>query len=1152
MSPLSVERSLFGMSALTGLVCVIWLFSMMPLPGSPEELTADWRFGGDVRLEKGRALFEKGREAFVEIPLPGNATQTLGLDFALTGGTALFSLIGNDQEIARFALRKDKSGESLTLQSFRLDPETDKWAISKSEPLTYQPAQKATFAWDNLRRSGLDPQGWQERAIELRIVRSGDDGDDRIGVYAEGVLALVAPTPGDAKFRIQLPPGDGLTAISRSSWSGTSRFQPASLQDIVPGDAPEKFIEKDGIPFLRAGGGGIDLRKAEWPFARDLPSNYFAAYDSGPMFLRDPRVPTLWVPAQDYSSLRLLARRTKDAADFGDRFSVRVGSFGQGALGGRGQVLQLDYHGRIPKKDGEQILTIPLTEAIAQDLGNAVQIQFNKEIRLARRSPDPSRFEFRPLGLPPGMEILAATLEIAPIQMRLTSSEPGHVFEGREAHFVVHLKNTTSEKRDFQIAARAQNPDGGTISQRLTGSLDAGETREMPLRFEGPAFGYYDLTVTLNEDSLPLRRRTSFALLPPDTRKRRAESPFGTWTYVTPSSPDTLGSLLKRAGLRFGMGQFPKDRARWGIQNNFEPKAIQDAKKYEDWLEKNPDTLPTALLMHEHSISEDHVTRVPDAISGRKPYQLSPDEKRRFQALWDDQVAMAKLMRERFPHVHLRLGNGPLPTKEEFLRAGFPAGLFDSLGNESGSFGRPPEAQPPDWIGNNSGLWMDHQLLKAYGYDKPVTQCYEIMYPSTNPGNLAPLDQAAYLARHAMHSLVWGIPEIRFGLLEDVVSAYRFSNWGASGLVHAPPEDNPKPSYVAVATMTRLLDGARFERVLETGSASVYGVEFSVPDGHTVAALWTLRGEREISVAVSGDAWQRTDWQGNSHPIEPEQGWASLTLSPMPLYLSGKGELGNIRLGAIRHPEKPAPTAMVISKLDDLSAWEAESQPDPILENHNPLTPRRPGQFDYAEDGAALRVHAAMTEGPEAIPLYGGLTAKTPIPLPGLPTDLGIWIEGNSGWGRVIYELQDAKGQKWTSIGASRKGEISEWMLDWLPAEFAKSKGQTATQADWNTNDVFGLSAINFDGWRYARFPLPGNYPGEKTPWPANSQWRSDGDGIVEYPLQLTRLIFEMPTHILKLNKFFPVENPTIRVRDLTVESNNPGASKQGIHEDEN
>ena len=88
---------------------------------------------------------------------------------------------------------------------------------------------------------------------------------------------------------------------------------------------------------------------------------------------------------------------------------------------------------------------------------------------------------------------------------------------------------------------------------------------------------------------------------------------------------------------------------------------------------------------------------------------------------------------------------------------------------------------------------------------------------------------------------------------------------------------------------------------------------------------------------------------------------------------------------------------------------------------------------------------------------------------------------------------------------------------------------------DSNTDDVLGLSRINFDGWRWLAFPLPGNYPGEKHSWPANSQWRWDKDGIVRYPLTFKRLIVELPEKALHVKTFAPPPRPEIYLRDLSV-----------------
>jgi hypothetical protein len=89
--------------------------------------------------------------------------------------------------------------------------------------------------------------------------------------------------------------------------------------------------------------------------------------------------------------------------------------------------------------------------------------------------------------------------------------------------------------------------------------------------------------------------------------------------------------------------------------------------------------------------------------------------------------------------------------------------------------------------------------------------------------------------------------------------------------------------------------------------------------------------------------------------------------------------------------------------------------------------------------------------------------------------------------------------------------------------------------SDWNCDDVWGDSRIDFDGWRYLTFPLPGNYPGEHFPWPAHSQWRCDKDGVVHYPLTFRKLIVELPEKTLHATTFAPAPRPEIYLKDLGV-----------------
>ena len=88
---------------------------------------------------------------------------------------------------------------------------------------------------------------------------------------------------------------------------------------------------------------------------------------------------------------------------------------------------------------------------------------------------------------------------------------------------------------------------------------------------------------------------------------------------------------------------------------------------------------------------------------------------------------------------------------------------------------------------------------------------------------------------------------------------------------------------------------------------------------------------------------------------------------------------------------------------------------------------------------------------------------------------------------------------------------------------------------DWNSDDAWGRSYLNFDGWRLLKFPLPGQYPGEGYHWPMNSQWRFSGDGVVHYPLRFKRLVVTVPEKVLYGTRYAPPRQYEIRLRDLVA-----------------
>jgi hypothetical protein len=1124
---------------------------------------------GDVTNDKG-TVAAKGPTATLLIGDAEMFRMTAEFKFAEKAGAFSLQVIPTEagtltKQAALYAsVSRDAPGLQLVSHAYNRDTGKNAWdAKTEIGYYAYWPAPTDKVRLAQLEGSGIAPRSLKDRWLRLRV-----DADKRhVRLWLDGLLVAERSRANVAKgpVAITIGQGDQVRNIVVAPLTD-SLLQPVDLTTF----AHEKLatpIGKDtvtvGVSFelANAGQSVVDLRKAGWIEQKSDPPDYYENYEGGPPVVHDPRMPLLRVPLADYTAAHVLCVADDDPATT-PNFTLRAGKYGYAD-----QVVFHSMPGTSPRKAEagkiaatEQVATpagplfhvrVPMTEAFAQDLDRFLEIELTKEIRLARRQPDPCRFRSRPLGLPSGVKIAGITLEKSPLQMRVSSKETGHAFfEPQKPAFQVRLTNITAAAQAYELNLTLTHFDGSTLSVIQKGSVPAEQSAEIPLEVSTAKRGYHDVVVTLKDGGgrVLLERKTSCCLLPPDTRKHRDTSPFGTWDFCgghfTPDDPDITGPLYVKLGLRYGMFSFkPDKRAKYGILAGNEPNIYESGVKgWEDFLKSTPDQPPIALLFHETAVSGKHITRVPDLFC-EVPYKFDAEEQKTFQKIRDAALKTAKEMRAKYPNVHLRLGNGPLPVKEAMYQAKFPPELFDSGGNEAGCFGRPPEAQPPDCVAYNASIWMDRRMLDTYGYrDKPVSLCLETCYPATSPGNVPMRDQADYLVRHALHALAWEMKQIKLGQICDMGNGYYFSNWGAIGFVNSKPELNVKPSFVALATLTRVLDGAKFVRVVPMGSPALYGLEFTRPDGTQAHAFWTLRGKRPVRLLTDKPGpWTLINDQGIETPILAGNGVVEIELSSSLVYLVGAGRVEGVGPRSPVYAEKPAGKATVLSPLADLADWTIEANRDPELEYYDFMCPRRKGDFTFTpitsfegKDKVLKVTPFPVRHGKDTMPMYAVLAHKTGIPVPDKPTEIGVWVNGNGGWGRLMFELTDASGQRWISIGAEQQGIPRKWIEDMVPADMLAKWPKPAIN-DWNTGDVFGTSRINFDGWRWLAFPLPGNYPGEKHPWPANSQWRWDKDGVVHYPLTFRRLIIEMPEKVLHVNTFAAPPRLEIYLKELIV-----------------
>jgi hypothetical protein len=128
---------------------------------------------------------------------------------------------------------------------------------------------------------------------------------------------------------------------------------------------------------------------------------------------------------------------------------------------------------------------------------------------------------------------------------------------------------------------------------------------------------------------------------------------------------------------------------------------------------------------------------------------------------------------------------------------------------------------------------------------------------------------------------------------------------------------------------------------------------------------------------------------------------------------------------------------------------------------------------------------------------------------------LGLWVKAAGDWGRAIYFVRDAKGEQWINVGA---------------------------RGAWNCDDLHSWMSFNFDGWRYLRMELPANSPYDQFRAPGNAWWGpySSGDGNIDLPLTLEKIVIERRTHAMYVDDPQPADRSDVLLGDLFAEYANP------------
>jgi hypothetical protein len=721
------------------------------------------------------------------------------------------------------------------------------------------------------------------------------------------------------------------------------------------------------------------------------------------------------------------------------------------------------------------------------------------------------------------VHVFGVTLEKSPAELRLKQAQPGNIFhndEVPETTFAVLANAAGRYELQWEITDIA-----GRVLVKKAKAVElsaVGSEADITVPLTMPDLGWYGLRVTLADAGghALITHDAAFVLLGKDTRSAGYESPFGTWwfsgVHYTTQDPAVAGPLLFKAGFRRTTMSWTKateaDFAPWKFSlNQIQwPFRLADLK---DWpaAEARAELVIRGKLerfphcQYINLFHESYDPRVyPPEIYGEKYVAADAAQAAREDELFELGVKAARFFRAKFPQLKIIAGNsgGSSGMIAVLLRRGFPRELIDYLGSESTSQTFAPEKLSPNATG---GIWLMAETARKFGYDIPLAGCFE--FTSRAERDLGAQRHAEWYARDVLTGLAYRFPTISPAGIEDVGNAYYDHLWGASGLCQRRPLHYPKPAYVALATLTKVLDSVKLVRQMPTGSSSACALEFE-RGNERIYALWTPRGQCGMEFEFPADnAVTQVEFYGRQRTLKTKSKRFTITADSAVSYIISPVAATSITAGKRAFPNHQPPAGtQVISHMDDLAQWHLTPEEQTLT---TPL--RRPGKFELrqvndADKGACLELELKREgEIPHVVGEYTALRLKQPLPIPGKPHTVGVWVKGDSSWGRIFWEIEDAKGERWRS------------------------------SKDFDGGDWGNQSAIDFDGWCFVTFPLTRESPAlHIEPGAGLGQWQGNIDGKLDYPLKLTGLCVQTHRQSLNLTTMEPVTQP-LRFKDVSV-----------------
>lgn len=799
-----------------------------------------------------------------------------------------------------------------------------------------------------------------------------------------------------------------------------------------------------------------------------------------------------------------------------------------------------------------------------------LELELTKRVRLYRTYPDPCYYSTHAAGLPSSVHVYAVTLERPAVDLGFEPDRFAHIWtEPDNPSYTVTLRNRTDAERKvmLELTTLSHDRQARAHQARTVRLPPAPEETRVSFVLEPTAYGYHDVALTMHDGTDIWTEKRSLAYLRADTRERGNWEEgkgilFGMWYWHgghrTPSGPDVWKVMLaagtegicprtlapedlaedeRKLAQDAGMICHRLIRDQEARTTNFNPRKVDvafDASKPKEMAAalmrslKASEIKPDRLNRPEYVrfFGEPHVSK---ATSGNLPcywgdpqYEMDAEEQANFDTYLAKFLIGAPAVKKEWPHAKVLLPHGNPLFCVPFLRHSPEARRYiDGVGVDIGMFERLPEQQLHQCCLHR--LWEFRQEWRKVKTVDPVLVAVEgpCLAPAL-PGALTHEQLADHIVRSSLIIAGYGVTRQLC-----LTSPFHSNDWYGEqhyggGVCNRIPLLNPTKGYAAAATLTRQLNRMNFEKWIPTGSLSVYCLQFKhYKSGELRHVLWTIRGSRTLSLrAPAGARLTVYDQMDNASSPKPRDERVSFTVTPAPCYVHGLPDSPDITLGEPDHSDaQPAQQRALLANLGN-GTWQVSPETDEdYATSHVDHVRRFPGRMSAervaapaGQGGKALAVRLLKQDKERFImPYYTSLVPAEPIAIPGKASHLGLWVRAASDWGRVVYCLRDAAGERWISVGAKGK---------------------------WNCDDMHGWSVFCFDGWRYLRFELPAHSPYDRFREAGTSWWGhyGKGDGIVHLPLRLEKVIVERRSHAMYVNDPQPTGGRDVLLSELYAE----------------